>query len=364
MIKKLMATLTAGILCLSLAACGGSDSSTTTTDSNSSGGDSTNNSSMDVEVNLQIPEASADFDTSVPLMTINGTDVEFDVFRYYYLNIKYQLDYGDSSVWDTEAYGQEALDYFKDYVSDQVILHYVIPQTFEDLGLTLAPEDKQEIDNYITDLIADYEEAGYTYEQFLAYNYMTEDIFRQVLENDKYYSAIQDHLYGEDGVAANDEDEFVKYVRENYVTCQHILIAFEHFAEDEAYADATEDELKAAAKELADELYDRVVTDGDDLYELSQIYGDDPGMENNEAGYTFTYGEMVQEFEDKTFELEVGAVGEPVETSYGYHIIKKLELNESELYANAFAAYLTKKLDELDVTYSADFENLKPTSIT
>lgn len=362
MIKKLLAMLTAGILCMSLAACGGDDSSTTSGNNNVSGGDTTTTSGIKVELN--VPEASADFDTSVPLMTIDDTDVEFDVFRYYFLNIKYQLDYGDNSVWDTPEYGQEALDYFKDYVSDQVVLHYFIPETFNELGLTLAPEDKQEIDNYIADLIAQYEDAGYTYEEFLGYNYMTEEIFREVLENDKYYAAIQDHLYGEDGIAANDEDEFVKYVRENYVTCQHILVAFDHFKDDEAYADATEEELKAAAKELADELYDRVVTDGDDLYELSQTYGDDPGMMNNEAGYTFTYGKMVQEFEDKSFELEVGQVSEPVATDYGYHIIKKLELDETELYANAFAAYLTKKLDELNVTYSADFENLKPTSIT
>ena len=41
-------------------------------------------------------------------------------------------------------------------------------------------------------------------------------------------------------------------------------------------------------------------------------------------GY-FMRGDMIQEFEDAAFSLEIGEVSEPVESMYGYHIIKLVD---------------------------------------
>ncbi len=83
---------------------------------------------------------------------------------------------------------------------------------------------------------------------------------------------------------------------------------------------------KAEAKKLADEITKRA-RDGEDFYSLVEEYGEDPGMVNNPEGYLFTYGTMVKEFEEASFALEVGEISDPVETPYGYHIIKKLPLD-------------------------------------
>ena len=53
-------------------------------------------------------------------------------------------------------------------------------------------------------------------------------------------------------------------------------------------------------------------------------------MESTPEGYVFTEGEMVQEFYDGTKALEVGAVSEPVQSSYGYHIIKREALTDAD----------------------------------
>ncbi|MCI5971133.1 MAG: peptidylprolyl isomerase, partial [Oscillospiraceae bacterium] len=50
-----------------------------------------------------------------------------------------------------------------------------------------------------------------------------------------------------------------------------------------------------------------------------------PGLSQNPDGYTFTKGDMVKEFEDAAYNLDVGKVSTPVKSAYGYHIIKVVD---------------------------------------
>ena len=52
-----------------------------------------------------------------------------------------------------------------------------------------------------------------------------------------------------------------------------------------------------------------------------------PGLETQPDGYTFSKGQMVAEFEEAACTNE-GEVSEIVETTYGYHIIKKIDSTE------------------------------------
>lgn len=79
---------------------------------------------------------------------------------------------------------------------------------------------------------------------------------------------------------------------------------------------------------------------GEDFDALITEYNEDPGMTTNTDGYFFTYGEMVQAFETTSFELNDNEISDLVETEYGYHIIKKLPIDDAfkatETYTNVY----------------------------
>lgn len=115
----------------------------------------------------------------------------------------------------------------------------------------------------------------------------------------------------------NITDEEIKTLyADNYVCVKHVLIT-------------CSDENDEEAQKIANEVYDRAVS-GENFDLLIEQYGEDPGMQSNPSGYVFTYNEMVKEFEEKSFELEIGEISKPVKTSYGYHVILKLPLPEDK----------------------------------
>lgn len=102
-----------------------------------------------------------------------------------------------------------------------------------------------------------------------------------------------------------------EYSQAEEVRARHILIkAQKGNAEEERKA---KEKLQAAQNELKTKTFD----------EVAKKFSDDPGskMRGGELGY-FGKGRMVPEFEKAAFAQPVGKVGDPVQTEYGFHIIK------------------------------------------
>ncbi|MBU6484187.1 MAG: peptidylprolyl isomerase [Betaproteobacteria bacterium] len=94
----------------------------------------------------------------------------------------------------------------------------------------------------------------------------------------------------------------------------HILIAVK--------PDASAAE-KAAAKAKAMMILEKARAKPEDFAALAKEYSQDPGssQQGGDLG-SFARGSMVKPFEDAVFAAKVGDIVGPVETSFGYHIIK------------------------------------------
>ncbi len=87
--------------------------------------------------------------------------------------------------------------------------------------------------------------------------------------------------------------------------------------------DAT-DEQKAVCKQQIDSIYN-LLQQGADFEELAKTESQDPGSAKNGGDLKwFRRGQMVKPFEDVAFSIADGAISEPFESQFGYHIIKKI----------------------------------------
>lgn len=105
------------------------------------------------------------------------------------------------------------------------------------------------------------------------------------------------------------QDEMAKELSrtETQVLVQHILVA---------------DEIAAQT------IYDRLQR-GEDFAELATRFSTDPGSAATGGYYDWApASNYVPEFRDATLTQEIGVVGEPVKTDYGYHIIKVIGREE------------------------------------
>ena len=100
------------------------------------------------------------------------------------------------------------------------------------------------------------------------------------------------------------------------VRASHILLA---------YAGAASSSASRSKEEAAAQIADlRAKSEaGEEFAELARQHSDCPsGSSGGDLG-SFGRGQMVPEFDQAAFDLEVGALSDVVETAFGYHLIQR-----------------------------------------
>ena len=194
------------------------------------------------------------------------------------------------------------------------------------MGIELDDEAKKGMEDDKNQIKESY---GDKYEPFLEENGLTETDIDAIVSMGYYTSALKDKV--ESGELTDDQKR--DYFKNHYLRAKHVLISID---------DDTDD---AAAKAKAEEVLAKAQA-GEDFDALIKEYGEDPGMEGSPDGYVFTDGTMVQEFEDGTKSIQPGEFT-LVKTSYGYHVIQRLDLEESPDYFEEAYADVKDDIDSV-----------------
>lgn len=156
---------------------------------------------------------------------------------------------------------------------------------------------------------------------------MTVEMFQSMLKSDLISQQLSEIYLGEGGKALPSEAEIRTKFDETYLRAKHVLVST--VGDDGALLE-NQDELEALANDIADR-----AQSGEDFDALIAEYGEDPGMtmEENADGYIFTEGAMVDAFYQGTLALDMDGISEPIASDYGWHIIQRLPLRDSDYEA-------------------------------
>ena len=110
-----------------------------------------------------------------------------------------------------------------------------------------------------------------------------------------------------------EEHKQERYHRPEEVNARHILFKIEPGATVEQ---------KNAVRERAQKVHDEIVAGRDFIEAANAVTEDEAGKGNGGTLGWFGRGRMVAPFEEKAFSLAAGELSEPVETEFGYHLIR------------------------------------------
>lgn len=243
------------------------------------------------EESIEVPENA--------VARVDDSFIYEDQFNKNVANVKYLYEnqYGED-IWDQEVQGMKVSSIAKEQTLDRLIQVQLIKDYINenDIEVTI---DEEEINTTLEEFKTELEKDK-ARQEFFEENNINDEFIRQQLVNDKYMRAFYDEISN----SIESDDAFLQEQYQTYVAkvdASHILV------EDEATAKVVSEKLSA----------------GEDFAELAKEYSTDPGSAANggDLGF-FDRGKMVPAFENVAFSSEVGSISEPVQSQFGYHIIR------------------------------------------
>lgn len=188
---------------------------------------------------------------------------------------------------------------------------------------------------FLNEARANFYEADSRFQQDLA------TVKDEMLANFAIEKAISTVTVSDADVKAYYDEHKGEFVSPETVEASHILI------EDEAKINEVYEDIKAGKVSFEDA--------------AKQFSTCPSGKQGGSLG-EFTRGQMVPEFEEAAFNMEVGTISQPVKTQFGYHLIKLTAKNEpSEISYEQIAPQLKKSVlqDKQQKAYASKLNQLK-----
>lgn len=337
------------------------------------------------------------------MCAIDGEDIDFDMFRYYYYYTlsTYTSTYG--MTLDDIQTTENGFRMFMEDVVTSIKQEMVAKKLAKENGIELDEEDMKTIDEQIETAKSNYESTE-AYLDDLKAAYLTEDLYREMLELAQLYTKVNDTLFTNEGKYATKKDEFREIVKDTSIYCREVHVMIPYFSQvelDDSTAESydslslsekasakqsaysnLDDEQVEEAKEKANQVAEEVLKkakDGEDFNKLIEEYGWDIGLEDPTNGYYFnkdTTG-FPESIVTSAFALEENEISSEVitDSTYGYFIIKRLPVELDYVNQNiddmiysydtpALSKLYQETMDAMTVTYCDNWDKIAADSIT
>ena len=262
------------------------------------------------------------------MFTVNGTPVTAQEYLYW---LGYAVTYKDNSA---KAFGGTGIDwsatfnedkisqseYLKQDARNSAVYYSLVASKSAELGYALTEEETAQLTAAIQ-TVKDQLGGQEAFDEALRLSCLTEESLFTLNSVPYLYTKLADGLFADRPT----EEEIDTYIAENDILyAKHILLLTVDPTTNAPLDEQTIQTKLATAQDLLSQL--RASDEPLVLFdELMNSYSEDTGLATNPDGYVFTAGEMVEAFELGTRALEFGQISDIVESSFGYHIILRLD---------------------------------------
>lgn len=306
------------------------------------------------------------------VMTVGDSKITEAEYKYYFEMAKNEVvqEQGIASEDDLKEFlkngkvdGKAALDVIKEKAEENIVRTEIACIKAAEENVKISDEQRNAARAVISATDSETETALKELKATTgADKYLIADIMEKIYTADTYFSFVtstQQEKFTPDEVFVDEE------ITNSYARVKHVLIKNTPDADENGVVPEIEGYAEEAKKK-AEEVLAKAVA-GENFENLITEYGEDPGMESTPEGYLIDStgasvdgsGTMVSEFTKGTFAVIPGEVNaELVESSYGWHIIKRYGISSTdEQYASVEAKAKSKIVSEMFNAYIDTFKD-------
>lgn len=286
------------------------------------------------------------------VLTVGDKKINYDIFRYFYMNAKVSTDRGDNGYWTANPEAEATL---KAEVLDMILTCEATLRLASKYKIKLTKQEKKDVNDFA-------KEWKNTSNGNVNDDFMTEHSFVYLQRYVKIWSKVYNYVIAEEnGIIKCDDKTVLADAPVNFRNIRYLMLEFN---------DTNKEEKRAQAHAILEN-----ARQGGDFEQSVKTYCEDPVMKRSpDVGYYFTKGQIALEIEELTETLAVGGISDVVELDGAFFVVERLDVDieyvENNL-SNFIEMYLGRRYNEiieeikdgLSVKYTDIWENANTSNV-
>lgn len=268
------------------------------------------------------------------VVTIDDTKFTKADLNMQLYNLKYSY-FGKESYEITDATLDEQItslnmtvgEYLKQQAVEELKILTAVERIAEDNNISLSDEDYEELEENKEEVISNVGGKS-EFKKLLRKNNITEAAYDKFYYINKLYDKVFEELYssGKKNDLTTEEKESAKEEYfEKYLKIQQIVLAKIDVSTGSDLSDTIINQKETLANSILTE-----ARNGADFEDLIIKYSEEAQEKGNNT-YYYAKGDLLENIESVVVGLGTGSISDVIETDYAFHIVKRLELDDSKL---------------------------------
>lgn len=268
------------------------------------------------------------------VVTIDETEFTKADLNMQLYNLKYSY-FGKESYEISDATLDEQItslnmtvgEYLKQQAVEELKILTAVEKIAEENNISLSDEDYKDLEENKEEVISNVGGKS-EFKKLLRKNNITEAAYDKFYYINKLYDKVFEELYssGKKNDLTTEEKESAKEEYfEKYLKIQQIVLAKIDVSTGNDLGDTIINQKETLANSILTE-----ARNGADFEDLIIKYSEEAQEKGNNT-YYYAKGDLLENIESVVVSLGTGSISDVIETDYAFHIVKRLELDDSKL---------------------------------